>query len=49
MQARDTNEGASCVKCLTDKSAIAEHVWTNDHPINGLGRKFYNGQAGPWS
>ena len=22
------------VKCHTDKSAIAEHAWTNDHPIN---------------
>lgn len=24
----------ACAKCLTDKSAIAEHAWTNDHPIN---------------
>ena len=24
----------ACVKCLTDKSAIAEHAWTNEHPIN---------------
>ena len=24
----------ACVKCHTDKSAIAEHAWTNDHPIN---------------
>ena len=24
----------TCVKSLTDKSAIAEHAWTNDHPIN---------------
>ena len=26
-------------KCLTDKSAIAEHAWTNDHPINWDGMK----------
>ena len=24
----------ACVKYHTDKSAIAEHAWTNDHPIN---------------
>ena len=24
----------ACVKCHTDKSAIAEHAWTNDNPIN---------------
>ena len=24
----------ACVKCHTDKSAIAKHAWTNDHPIN---------------
>ncbi len=24
----------ACVKNLTDKSAIAKHTWTNDHPIN---------------
>ena len=24
----------ACIKCLADKSAIAEHAWTNDHPIN---------------
>ena len=24
----------ACVKNLTDKSAIAEQAWTNDHPIN---------------
>ena len=24
----------TCVKSLTDKSAIAEHAWTNDHSIN---------------
>ena len=24
----------ACMKCFTDKSAIAEHAWTNDHPIN---------------
>ena len=29
----------ACVKCLTDKSAIAEHAWTNDHPINWAGTK----------
>jgi hypothetical protein len=29
----------ACVKCLTDKSAIAEHAWTNDHPINWDGTK----------
>ena len=23
----------ACKKGLTDKSAIAEHAWTNDHPI----------------
>lgn len=23
-----------CIKCLTDKSVIAECSWTNDHPIN---------------
>ena len=22
------------MKCFTDKSAIAEHAWTNDHPTN---------------
>ena len=25
---------ASCTRYLTDKSAIAEHAWANDHPIN---------------
>ena len=24
----------ACTRYLTDKSAIAEHAWTNDHPIN---------------
>ena len=24
----------ACVKYHTEKSAIAEHAWTNDHPIN---------------
>ena len=24
----------ACTRCLTDKSAIAEHAWANDHPIN---------------
>ena len=24
----------ACMKCFTDKSAIAEHAWTNDRPIN---------------
>ena len=24
----------ACIKYNTDKSAIAEHAWTNDHPIN---------------
>ena len=26
----------ACTRCLTDKSAVtvAEHAWTNDHPIN---------------
>ena len=28
-----------CAKCLMDKSAIAEHAWTNDHPINWAGTK----------
>ena len=23
-----------CAKCLMDKSAVAKHVWTNNHPIN---------------
>ena len=25
---------AACTRCLTNKSAIAKHSWTNDHPIN---------------
>ena len=29
----------ACAKCLTDKSAIAEHAWTNDHQINWDGTK----------
>ena len=29
----------ACVKNLTDKSAIAEHAWTNDHPINWAEKK----------
>ena len=29
----------ACVKNLTDKSAIAEHARTNDHPINWTERK----------
>ena len=24
----------ACTRCLTYKSAIAEHAWANDHPIN---------------
>ena len=24
----------ACTRYLTDKSAIAEHAWANDHPIN---------------
>ena len=24
----------ACTRCFTDKSAIAEHAWANDHPIN---------------
>ena len=24
----------ACAKCLTDKSAIAKHAWTSNHPIN---------------
>ena len=24
----------ACVKCQTDKSAIAEHAWANSHLIN---------------
>ena len=34
--ARDTSEGHkdACTRCLTDKSAIAEHAWANHHPIN---------------
>ena len=24
----------ACTRCLTDKSAITEHAWANDHPIN---------------
>ena len=26
-------------RCLTDKSAIAEHAWANDHPINWVEMK----------
>ena len=29
----------ACAKCLMDKLAIAEHAWTNDHPINWNGTK----------
>ena len=29
----------ACVKCQTDKSAIAEHAWAEDHPINWSGTK----------
>ena len=29
----------TCAKCLTNKLAIAEHAWTNDHPINWNGTK----------
>ena len=27
----------ACMQCLTDKLAMAEHAWTNDHPINWAG------------
>ena len=26
-------------RCQTDKSAIAEHAWAEDHPINWSGTK----------
>ena len=29
----------ACVRNQTEKSAIAEHAWTNDHPINWSGTK----------
>ena len=29
----------ACAKCLTDKSAIAEHAWTSNHPINWAGTR----------
>ena len=29
----------ACAECLTNKSAIAEHSWTSDHPINWNGTK----------
>ena len=29
----------ACGNCQTDKSVIAEHAWTNDHPINWGGTK----------
>ena len=29
----------ACVRCQTDKSAIAEHAWAEDHPINWSGTK----------
>ena len=29
----------ACMKCLKDKSAIAEHASTNDHPIHWAGTK----------
>ena len=29
----------ACMKCLTDKSVIAKHAWTNDYPINLAGTK----------
>ena len=36
--------------CQTDKSAIAEHAWTEDHPINWNDTKDYTAElATPWS
>ena len=29
----------ACARCQTDKSAIAEHAWSEDHPINWSGTK----------
>ena len=29
----------ACVRCQTDKSAIAKHAWAEDHPINWSGIK----------
>ena len=29
----------ACTRCQTDKSAIAEHAWAKDHPINWSGTK----------
>ena len=29
----------ACVRCQTDKSAITEHAWSEDHPINWSGTK----------
>ena len=29
----------ACTRCLTDKSAIAEHAWANNHPINWANTK----------
>ena len=37
-QATNTLKDAR-TKCLADKSAIAEHAWTNGHPINWNGTK----------
>ena len=34
LKARLKEHKDACIKCLTDKSAIAEHAWANDHPIN---------------
>ena len=39
----------ACIKCLMDKSAIAKHAWTNDHPINWAAQEFYNELVEPWS
>ena len=34
LETRLKEHKGACMRCLTDKTAIAEHAWANDHPIN---------------
>ena len=38
----------ACVRCQTDKSAITEHAWSEDHPINLSGTKILQCASHTW-
>ena len=39
----------ACIRGQSYKSAIAEHIWTEDHPINWNNNKIYCALATLWS